>query len=85
MHITGSLILLGFIIVSSAVILLVLHLTRLGKLIHQRIADRPHRRLLHFLRCAYWSRRSRTMLGRLDMSKSTADTFTTWCGEFFFC
>ncbi len=35
-----------FITVSSALILLALHLTKLGVLIHQRIPDRPHRRLL---------------------------------------
>jgi hypothetical protein len=45
MHIAGSWILLIFILAASAVILLVLHLTRLGVLIHQRIPDRPHRRL----------------------------------------
>jgi hypothetical protein len=46
MHISGSWILLIFIGVLSALILLVLHLTKLGLLIHQRIPDRPHRRLL---------------------------------------
>jgi hypothetical protein len=45
MHLSGSLILILFLIVSSAVILLVLHLTKLGVLIHQNIPDRPHRRL----------------------------------------
>ncbi|MGH9617304.1 MAG: hypothetical protein ACRD28_11230 [Acidobacteriaceae bacterium] len=45
MHISGSLILLIFIVVAAAVIMLVLHRTNLGLLIHQRIPDRPHRRL----------------------------------------
>jgi hypothetical protein len=46
MHWTGSWILLLFAGVMSALILLVLHLTKLGLLVHQRIPDRPHRRLL---------------------------------------
>jgi len=45
MHIPGSWILLIFISVSTALILLLLHLTKLGLLIHQQIPDRPHRRL----------------------------------------
>ncbi len=45
MHISGSTILLLFLGASAAVILLVLHLTRLGHIIHQKIPDRPHRRL----------------------------------------
>ena len=45
MHLSGSLILILFLIASSALILLVLHLTKLGRLIHQNIPDRPHRRL----------------------------------------
>ena len=45
MHIAGYWILLLFIAAASAAILLVLHLTRLGHFIHQKIPDRPHRRL----------------------------------------
>lgn len=45
MHISGSWILLLFVLLSTATILLLLHLTRLGKLVHQQIPDRPHRRL----------------------------------------
>jgi len=45
MHVPGSLILLSFIGVLTVLILLLLHLTKLGLLIHQRIPDRPHRRL----------------------------------------
>jgi hypothetical protein len=45
MHITGSWILLIFISLSTALMLLALHLTQLGMLIHQQIPDRPHRRL----------------------------------------
>jgi len=46
MHISGSTILLLFLAFASATILLVLHLTKLGHIIHQQIPDRPHRRLL---------------------------------------
>src|SRR6202041_2761957 len=45
MHLSGSGILLIFLVAASALILLVLHLTKLGVLIHQNIPDRPHRRL----------------------------------------
>lgn len=45
MHFTGASILLVFVVFSIAIILLVLHLTKLGLLIHQQIPDRPHRRL----------------------------------------
>lgn len=45
MHWTGTLILLGFVAVCAALILLSLHLTRAGRILHERIPDRPHRRL----------------------------------------
>src|ERR1035437_9205066 len=45
MHISGAWILLIFIGVTAALMMLALHLTKLGVLIHQRIPDRPHRRL----------------------------------------
>ena len=45
MHLSGTWILLLFLIAISALILLVLHLTKLGLFIHQNIPDRPHRRL----------------------------------------
>jgi hypothetical protein len=45
MHISGSSILLIFIGLSTAAILLILHLTKIGRIIHQKIPDRPHRRL----------------------------------------
>jgi hypothetical protein len=45
MHIAGSWILLIFAAVIAAVLLLLLHLTRLGHILHQQIPDRPHRRL----------------------------------------
>ncbi len=45
MHIAGSYVLLIFVALLTAVILLLLHLTNLGWLIHQRIPDRPQRRL----------------------------------------
>lgn len=45
MHISGSSILLIFITLSTAVFLLVLHLTKIGRILHQKIPDRPHRRL----------------------------------------
>jgi hypothetical protein len=43
---TGTWILLFFIAVLAAALLLLLHLTELGHIIHRRIPDRPHRRLL---------------------------------------
>ena len=46
MHISGAWILLIFLGAMAALILLVLHLTKLGELFHQNIPDRPHRRLL---------------------------------------
>lgn len=45
MHITGVLVLLIFVVLMTAVLLFLLHLTRLGKLIHEHIPERPHRRL----------------------------------------
>ncbi len=45
MHLAGSWILLIFIALFTAAILLLLHLTSLGLLIHQQIPDRPQRRL----------------------------------------
>jgi hypothetical protein len=45
MHIAGVWILLIFICLIAALMMLVLHRTKLGFLVHQRIPDRPHRRL----------------------------------------
>ena len=45
MHIPGSWLLLIFVALISAGILLALRLTRLGRLVHQQIPDRTHRRL----------------------------------------
>jgi hypothetical protein len=45
MHISGVWILLIFVTLSTLTILLVVHLTRLGYIIHQRLPDRPRRRL----------------------------------------
>ena len=45
MHWTGALILLLFIIFATGVMLLFLHLTRAGRILQERIPDRPHRRL----------------------------------------
>jgi hypothetical protein len=45
MHIAATYILLIFVSVSTALSLLVMHLTKVGVLIHQQIPDRPHRRL----------------------------------------
>ena len=44
-HLAGSWILFIFLSVITALILIMLHLTKLGVLIHQQIPDRPHRRL----------------------------------------
>ncbi|HMF53638.1 MAG TPA: hypothetical protein VK593_04770 [Edaphobacter sp.] len=46
MHIPGSWILLLFVALMAAVALVLLRLTEAGHLVHQRIPDRPHRRLL---------------------------------------
>jgi len=45
MHLSGAIFLIAFILVASAAMLLVLHLTRLGIIIHQHIPDRPRRRM----------------------------------------
>jgi hypothetical protein len=45
MHITGAWILLIFALLATACMLLLLHLTSLGILVHDRIPDRPRRRL----------------------------------------
>ncbi len=45
MHMTGVLVLLIFVVLMTAVLLFLLHLTRLGKLIHEHIPERPHRRM----------------------------------------
>ena len=45
MHLPGSWLLLIFLAVSAAVILFLLHRTRLGSVLHNGIPDRPHRRL----------------------------------------
>lgn len=46
MHWSGEWILFVFILAVTAVMLLMLHLTELGVILHQTIADRPHRRML---------------------------------------
>lgn len=45
MHLTGAAILILFIVAATASMLLLLHLTNIGVLIHQDIPDRPRRRL----------------------------------------
>jgi hypothetical protein len=45
MHLTGALTLLLFMALSAAVMLLLLHLTRAGRILHERMPDRPRRRL----------------------------------------
>jgi hypothetical protein len=45
MHTSGAWILLIFALLATAFMLLLLHLTKIGFLIHQRIPDRPRRRL----------------------------------------
>jgi hypothetical protein len=45
MHLSGAWILLIFALLATASMLLLLHLTKLGLLVHQRIPDRPRRRL----------------------------------------
>jgi len=45
MHLPGSYILLIFLALFISVVLFLLHRTKLGPIIHQRISDRSHRRL----------------------------------------
>jgi hypothetical protein len=45
MHLTGDWILLLFALLSTAVMLFLLHRTKLGGLIHENIQDRPRRRM----------------------------------------
>lgn len=45
MHMTGAWILLIFALLVTAVLLLLIHLTGLGELVHASIPDRPRRRL----------------------------------------
>src|SRR5260370_37401847 len=45
MHWTGAGILLVFVVILTAAMLFVLHLTRLGRLIRSTIPDRPRRRM----------------------------------------
>lgn len=45
MHWTAALILLLFIVACTIVLLLLLHLTRAGRILRERIPDRPRRRL----------------------------------------
>lgn len=45
MHLSGALVLLLFIVACNAILLLLLHLTRAGRILHERIPDRPQRRL----------------------------------------
>jgi hypothetical protein len=45
MHWSGEWILLAFIAIVTAIMLLLLHLTKLGLILHQTIPDRPHRRM----------------------------------------
>jgi hypothetical protein len=46
MHWSGEAILLVFIVAVTAVMLLLLHLTNLGYILHENLPDRPHRRML---------------------------------------
>src|SRR6202453_1455299 len=45
MHWEGAWILLLFIVLITAAMLLLLHLTKLGRIVHDNIPDRPHRRM----------------------------------------
>src|ERR1700760_2871622 len=45
MHWSGEWILLVFVLAVTAIMLLLLHLTNLGLILHQTIPDRPHRRM----------------------------------------
>ncbi len=47
MHLNGASILLIFVLLAIAVMLFLLHRTKLGDIIHTRIPDRPRRRLFY--------------------------------------
>jgi hypothetical protein len=46
MHWSGESILLAFVVSVTAIMLLLLHLTQLGYILHENLPDRPHRRML---------------------------------------
>jgi hypothetical protein len=46
MHWSGEWILLAFIVTVTAMMLLLLHLTKLGLILRENLPDRPHRRML---------------------------------------
>ncbi len=93
MHIRGSWILLIFITLFAAVILLLLHLTKLGLLIHQKIPDRPHRRLflasvsffVTFLAVRLLVASITHHIGPFGYVEMGGGTSTTWCGASFCC
>jgi hypothetical protein len=45
MHLTGEWILLVFVVAVTAIMLLLLHLTKLGLILRDNLPDRPHRRM----------------------------------------
>jgi hypothetical protein len=45
MHWTGAWVLLLFVVFCTTALLVLLHLTRAGRILHERIPDRPHRRM----------------------------------------
>lgn len=45
MHWTGAFVLLIFVVALAAILLFLLHLTRAGRILHERIPDRPKRRM----------------------------------------
>jgi hypothetical protein len=45
MHWEGAWILLLFIVLITAAMLMLLHLTKLGRIVHDNLPDRPHRRM----------------------------------------
>jgi hypothetical protein len=45
MHLSGEWILLIFIVLVTVIMLLLLHLTKLGIILHENLPDRPHRRM----------------------------------------
>jgi hypothetical protein len=87
---SGEVILLVFIAAVTALMLLLLHLTKLGLIIRQTIPDRPHRRnflasvsfFITFLAVRLLVASIQHHVGPSNTSPWVAATFTTWFGAF---
>jgi hypothetical protein len=84
MHWTAAWVLLAFMAACTSVVLVLLHMTRAGRVLHERIPDRPRRRLflatvsffVTFRGFGFWCSPSCTMLDRSDGWWWAGGTFT---------